>query len=76
MPTHKSHHATAKTHNAPARNTSTQHTKPARRTHRHLLTPPLAQKNGIDPIQLVLPQPEELPEELAPGGRAPPTIAA
>lgn len=80
MPTHKSHHATAKTHNAPARNTSaqstsTQHTKPARRTHRRLLTPPLAQKNGIDPIQLVLPQPEELPEELAPGGRAPATIA-
>lgn len=87
MPTHKSHHATAKTHNAtakthnaPARNTSaqsasTQHTKPARRAHRHLLAPPLAQKNGIDPIQLVLPQPEELPEALAPGGRAPTTIA-
>ena len=29
--------------------------KPARRTHRRLLTPPLAQKNGIDPIQLILP---------------------
>lgn len=80
MPTHESHHATAKTHTAPARNTSaqstsTQHTKPARRTHRRLLTPPLAQKNGIDPIQLVLPQPEELPEELTSGGRTPATIA-
>ena len=52
-----------------------QHAKPARRTHRRLLAPPLAQKNGIDPIQLVLPHPEELPEELAPGGRAPATIA-
>lgn len=37
--------------------------KPARRTHRRLLTPPLAQKNGIDPIQLILPLPEELPAE-------------
>ena len=55
--------------------TSARHAKPARRTHRRLLTPPLAQKNGIDPIQLVLPHPEELPEELAPGGRAPATIA-
>ena len=35
--------------------------KPARRTHRRLLTPPLAQKNGIDPIQLILPRVEELP---------------
>lgn len=42
--------------------------KPARRTHRRLLTPPLAQKNGIDPIQLILPLPEELPAELAPNG--------
>ena len=32
--------------------------KPARRTHRRLLTPPLAQKNGIDPIQLILPRVE------------------
>ena len=58
-----------------AQKTSAQHAKPARRTHRRLLAPPLAQKNGIDPIQLVLPHPEELPEELAPGGRAPATIA-
>lgn len=58
-----------------AQKTSVQHAKPARRTHRRLLAPPLAQKNGIDPIQLVLPHPEELPEELAPGGRAPATIA-
>ena len=42
--------------------------KPARRTHRRLLTPPLAQKNGIDPIQLILPYLEELPAELAPNG--------
>ena len=42
--------------------------KPARRTHRRLLTPPLAQKNGIDPIQLILPHLEELPAELAPNG--------
>ena len=55
--------------------TSAQHAKPARRTHRRLLPPPLAQKNGIDPIQLVLPHPEELPEALAPDGRAPATIA-
>ncbi|OHP77219.1 pseudouridylate synthase [Rothia sp. HMSC062F03] len=55
--------------------TSAQHAKPTRRTHRRLLAPPLAQKNGIDPIQLVLPHPEELPEALAPGGRAPATIA-
>lgn len=40
--------------------------KPARRTHRRLLTPPLAQKNGIDPIQLILPHLEELPTELFP----------
>lgn len=45
--------------------------KPARRTHRRLLTPPLAQKNGIDPIQLILPLPEELPAELAPSNTAP-----
>ena len=45
--------------------------KPARRTHRRLLTPPLAQKNGIDPIQLVLPLVEELPAELAPSNTAP-----
>lgn len=49
--------------------------KPARRTHRRLLTPPLAQKNGIDPIQLILPQPEELPAELFPNSTAPATIA-
>ncbi len=42
--------------------------KPARRTHRRLLAPPLAQKNGIDPIQLILPHLEELPAELAPNG--------
>jgi pseudouridylate synthase len=42
--------------------------KPARRTHRRLLTPPLAQKNGIDPIQLILPHLENLPAELAPNG--------
>lgn len=42
--------------------------KPARRTHRRLLTPPLAQKNGIDPIQLILPHLEELPAEPAPNG--------
>lgn len=42
--------------------------KPARRTHRRLLTPPLAQKNGIDPIQLILPHLEELPAELATNG--------
>lgn len=45
--------------------------KPARRTHRRLLPPPLAQKNGIDPIQLVLPLVEELPAELAPSNTAP-----
>ncbi|EHB87480.1 hypothetical protein HMPREF0737_01589 [Rothia mucilaginosa M508] len=45
--------------------------KPARRTHRRLLTPPLAQKNGIDPIQLILPLLEELPAELAPSNTAP-----
>ena len=45
--------------------------KPARRTHRRLLTPPLAQKNGIDPIQLILPLVEELPTELAPSNTAP-----
>lgn len=45
--------------------------KPARRTHRRLLTPPLAQKNGIDPIQLILPLVEELPAELAPNNTAP-----
>ena len=49
--------------------------KPARRTHRRLLTPPLAQKNGIDPIQLILPRVEELPAELTPNGTAPATIA-
>ena len=49
--------------------------KPARRTHRRLLTPPLAQKNGIDPIQLILPRVEELPAELAPNNTAPATIA-
>lgn len=45
--------------------------KPARRTHRRLLTPPLAQKNGIDPIQLILPLVEELPAELIPSNTAP-----
>lgn len=45
--------------------------KPARRTHRRLLTPPLAQKNGIDPIQLILPLLEELPAELTPSNTAP-----
>lgn len=45
--------------------------KPARRMHRRLLTPPLAQKNGIDPIQLILPLVEELPAELAPSNTAP-----
>lgn len=49
--------------------------KPARRTHRRLLTPPLAQKNGIDPIQLILPLVEELPTELTPNSAAPATIA-
>lgn len=49
--------------------------KPARRTHRRLLTPPLVQKNGIDPIQLILPRVEELPAELTPNGTAPATIA-
>ena len=44
--------------------------KPARRTHRRLLTPPLAQKNGIDPIQLILPLVEELPAELFPNSTA------
>ena len=45
--------------------------KPARRTHRRLLTPPLAQKNGIDPIQLILPLVEELPADLTPNNTAP-----
>ena len=49
--------------------------KPARRTHRRLLTPPLAQKNGIDPIQLILPHLEDLPAELFPNSTAPATIA-
>lgn len=49
--------------------------KPARRTHRRLLTPPLAQNNGIDPIQLILPLVEELPAELTPNNTAPATIA-
>lgn len=49
--------------------------KPARRTHHRLLTPPLAQKNGIDPIQLILPRVEELPAELTPNNTAPATIA-
>ena len=53
----------------------TYQAKPARRTHRRLLTPPLAQKNGIDPIQLILPRVEELPAEvpaeLAPSKTAP-----
>ena len=45
--------------------------KPARRTHRRLLAPPLAQKNGIDPIQLILPRVEELPAELTPSNTTP-----
>ena len=49
----------------------TYQAKPARRTHHRLLTPPLAQKNGIDPIQLILPLVEELPAELAPSNTAP-----
>ena len=49
----------------------TYQAKPARRTHRRLLTPPLAQKNGIDPIQLILPLVEALPAELAPSNTAP-----
>ena len=49
----------------------TYQAKPARRTHRRLLTPPLAQQNGIDPIQLILPLVEELPAELAPSNTAP-----
>ena len=49
----------------------TYQAKPARRTHRRLLTPPLAQKNGIDPIQLILPLVEELPAELTPSNTAP-----
>ena len=49
----------------------TYQAKPARRTHRRLLAPPLAQKNGIDPIQLILPLVEELPAELAPSNTAP-----
>ena len=49
----------------------TYQAKPASRTHRRLLTPPLAQKNGIDPIQLILPLVEELPAELAPSNTAP-----
>lgn len=52
-----------------------QQAKPARRTHRRLLTPPLAQKNGIDPIQLILPLVEELPAELAPSNTAPSNTA-
>lgn len=85
MPTHDSHRDTPRARNTPelstsarsasVQKTSVQHAKPTRRTHRRLLAPPLAQKNGIDPIQLVLPHPEELPEALAPGGRAPATIA-
>lgn len=81
MPTHDSHRDTPRARNIPELSTSTritsvqktsvQHAKPARRTHRRLLTPPLAQKNGIDPIQLVLPHPEELPEELAPADAPP-----
>ena len=54
---------------------ATYQAKPARRTHRRLLTPPLAQKNGIDPIQLTLPLLEELPAELTPNNAAPVTIA-
>lgn len=49
--------------------------KPARRTHRRLLTPPLAQKNGIDPIQLILPHLEELPAEHTPNNTAPNSTA-
>ena len=49
--------------------------KPARRTHRRLLTPPLAQKNGIDPIQLILPHLEKLPAELFPNSTAPATVS-
>ena len=55
---------------------ATYQAKPARRTHRRLLTPPLTQKNGIDPIQLTLPLLEELPAELTPNNAAPVTIAA
>ena len=49
--------------------------KPARRTHRRFRTPPLPQKNRIDPLQQVLPHLEDLPPELTPGGRAPKSIA-
>ena len=67
---------TASTHNtAPTQPAATHQAKPARRTHRRLLTPPLAQKNGIDPIQLILPLPEELPTELTPNNTVPATIA-
>ena len=54
---------------------ATYQAKPARRTHRRLLTPPLTQKNGIDPIQLTLPLLEELPAELTPNNADPVTIA-
>ena len=54
---------------------ATYQATPARRTHRRLLTPPLTQKNGIDPIQLTLPHLEELPAELTPNNAAPVTIA-
>lgn len=54
---------------------ATYQAKPARRTHRRLLAPPLTQKNGIDPIQLTLPLLEELPAELTPNNAAPVTIA-
>ena len=54
---------------------ATYQAKPTRRTHRRLLTPPLTQKNGIDPIQLTLPLLEELPAELTPNNAAPVTIA-
>ena len=54
---------------------ATYQAKPARRTHRRLLTPPLTQKNGIDPIQLTLPLLEELPADLTPNNAAPVTIA-
>lgn len=54
---------------------ATYQAKPARRTHRRLLTPPLTQKNGIDPIQLTLPLLEELPAELTPNNAALVTIA-
>ena len=57
------------------RSSTAHQAKPARRTHRRLLTPPLAQKNGIDPIQLILPLMEELPTELTPNNTAPVTIA-